>query len=222
MMDLATNYLGLTLKSPVVVSASPLTEKLENFRRLEDAGASAIVMYSLFEEQIEAESEKLDNALQLGAESYYESTSYLPDLAKYHIGPDRYLELLHKGKAAVDIPVIASLNGKSQGGWIHYAEYMEQAGADALELNIFNIPADATLTGEQLETNYCELIRAIRKKVRIPIAVKIGPYFSSIANFGGSLRSRCRWTGHLQSLLPARLRHRTTGSHSQPRAQQSA
>ena len=142
MIDLSTNYLGLKLKNPVVVSASPLTEKLENFPRLEDAGASAIVMYSLFEEQIEAESENIDSALEYGANSYAEATSYLPDMEKYHVGPDRYLELLRKGKAAVSIPVIASLNGSSPGGWVRYSEYMEQAGADALELNIFDIPTD--------------------------------------------------------------------------------
>ena len=117
MMDLTTNYLGLKLKNPVVVSASPLTEKLENFPRLEDAGASAIVMYSLFEEQIEAEGENFDAAMEYGANSYAESTSYLPDMPKYHIGPDRYLDLLTKAKKSVDIPVIASLNGKSRGGW---------------------------------------------------------------------------------------------------------
>src|SRR5215467_13809225 len=157
MIDLSTNYLGLKLKNPIVVSASPLTEKLENFARLEDAGASAIVMYSLMEEQIEAESENIDNALEYGANSYAESTSYLPDMQKYHIGPDRYLELLHKGKGAVSIPIIGSLNGRSPGGWVRYSEYMEQAGADALELNIFDVPADVTISSEELETRYCNL-----------------------------------------------------------------
>jgi len=187
MIDLSTNYLGLKLKNPVVVSASPLTEKLENFPRLEDAGASAIVMYSLFEEQIEAESENLDSALEYGANSYPEATSYLPDMAKYHVGPDRYLELLRQGKAAVSIPVIASLNGSSPGGWVRYSEYMEQAGADALELNIFDVPTDPNITAEQLETRYCDLLRTIRKNVRIPIAVKLGPYFTSCANFARKL-----------------------------------
>ncbi len=183
MIDLSTNYLGLKLKNPVVVSASPLTEKLENFARLEDAGASAIVMYSLMEEQIEAESENIDNALEYGANSYAESTSYLPDMAKYQIGPDRYLELIHKGKASVDIPVIASLNGRSPGGWVRYAENMQQAGADALELNIFDVASDPDISASDLETRYCSIVRAIRKSVRIPIAVKIGPYFTSCANF---------------------------------------
>src|SRR5664279_3126445 len=138
MIDLTTNYLGLKLKNPVVVSASPLTEKLENFERLQDAGASAIVMYSLFEEQIEAESENLDAAMELGTNSYAEATTYLPDMPKYHIGPDRYIDLLHKAKRTVDIPVIASLNGNSRGGWIRYAEHMEEAGAGADGVVIFN------------------------------------------------------------------------------------
>jgi len=186
-IDLSTTYLGLKLKNPVVVSASPLTEKLENFPRLEEAGASAIVMYSLFEEQIEAESDNIDSALEYGANSNAEATSYLPDMAKYHVGPDRYLELLRKGKAAVNIPVIASLNGSSPGGWVRHSEYMEQAGADALELNIFDVPSDSAVTAEQLENRYCELVRVIRKSVRIPIAVKLGPYFTSCANFARHL-----------------------------------
>ena len=187
MIDLSTNYLGLKLKNPIVVSASPLTEKLENFARMEDAGASAIVMYSLMEEQIEAESENIDNALEYGANSYAEATSYLPDMQKYHIGPDRYLELLHKGKKSVSIPVIASLNGRSPGGWVRYSEYMEQAGADALELNIFDVASDPDLSASDLETRYCNIVRAIRKNVRIPIAVKLGPYFTSCANFAKRL-----------------------------------
>jgi dihydroorotate dehydrogenase (fumarate) len=187
MIDLSTNYLGLKLRNPIVVSASPLTEKLENFARMEDAGASAIVMYSLMEEQIEAESENIDNALEYGANSYAEATSYLPDMQKYHIGPDRYLELLHKGKKSVSIPVIASLNGRSPGGWVRYSEYMEQAGADALELNIFDVASDPDLSASDLETRYCNIVRAIRKNVRIPIAVKLGPYFTSCANFAKRL-----------------------------------
>jgi dihydroorotate dehydrogenase (fumarate) len=187
MIDLSTNYLGLKLKNPIVVSASPLTEKLENFARLEDAGASAIVMYSLMEEQIEAESENLDQALESGTNSYAESTSYLPDMRNYHVGPDRYLDLLHKGKNAVTIPVIGSLNGTSVGGWVRYSEYMQEAGADAIELNIFDVPADPAVSAEQLEARYCGLVRSIRKNVHIPIAVKLGPYFTSCANFARKL-----------------------------------
>jgi dihydroorotate dehydrogenase (fumarate) len=177
----------LKLKNPVVVSASPLTEKLENFARLEEAGASAIVMHSLMEEHIEAESENIDNALEYGANSYAESTSYLPDMHKYSIGPDRYLELLHKGKKSVSVPVIGSLNGRSPGGWVRYSEFIEQAGADALELNIFDVPADSSLSAEELETRYCNIVRAIRKSIRLPIAVKLGPYFTSCANFAKRL-----------------------------------
>src|SRR5580704_11860416 len=187
MIDLSTNYLGLRLRNPIVVSASPLSEKLENFPRMRDAGAGAIVMYSLFEEQIEAESENIDSALEYGANSYAESTSYLPDMPKYHVGPDRYLDLLQKAKKSVDIPVIASLNGKSRGGWSRYAQYMEEAGADALELNIFNVPTDPSISASQLEDGYIELVRAIRRQIKIPIAVKLGPYFTSLANFARRL-----------------------------------
>jgi dihydroorotate dehydrogenase (fumarate) len=186
-IDLSTNYLGLKLRNPIVASASPLTEKLENFARLEDAGASAIVMHSLMEEQIEADSENIDNTLEYGANSYAESTSYLPDMQKYNIGPDRYLELLHQGKKSVSIPVIASLNGRSPGGWVRYSEFMEQVGADALELNIFDVASDPDLSASDLETRYCNIVRAIRKSVRIPISVKLGPYFTSCANFAKRL-----------------------------------
>ena len=187
MIDLSTNYLGLKLRNPIVASASPLTEKLENFARLEDAGASAIVMHSLMEEQIEADSENIDNALEYGVNSYAESASYLPDMQTYNVGPDRYLELLHQGKKSVSIPVIASLNGCSPGGWVRYSEFIEQAGADALELNIFDVASDPTLSATDLETRYCNIVRAIRKSVRIPIAVKLGPYFTSCANFAKRL-----------------------------------
>jgi len=187
MPDLSTNYLGLKLKNPIVASASPLTEKLENFERLEEAGAAAIVMHSLMEEQIEADSVNIDNALEYGTNSYAESTSYLPDMNKYSIGPDRYLEMLHRGKQSVSIPVIASLNGRSPGGWVRYAELMEEAGADAIELNIFDVPTDTALSAEDLETRYCNIVSAIRKSVRLPLAVKLGPYFTSLANFARKL-----------------------------------
>jgi len=187
MPDLSTNYLGLKLKNPIVASASPLTEKLENFERLEEAGAAAIVMHSLMEEQIEADSVNIDNALEYGTNSYAESTSYLPDMSKYNIGPDRYLEMLHRGKQSVSIPVIASLNGRSPGGWVRYAELMEEAGADAIELNIFDVPTDTALSAEDLETRYCNIVSAIRKSVRLPLAVKLGPYFTSLANFARKL-----------------------------------
>jgi len=144
-------------------------------------------MYSLFEEQIEAESENIDAALEYGTNSYAESTSYLPDMPKYHVGPDRYLDLLQKAKKSVDIPVIASLNGKSRGGWTRYSQYMEEAGADALELNIFNIPTDPSESAQQLEDGYVELVRSIRSHVKVPISVKLGPYFTSLAHFAKRL-----------------------------------
>jgi dihydroorotate dehydrogenase (fumarate) len=182
MSDLTTTYLGMKLKNPLVVSASPLTEKLDNIRRMEDAGASAIVMHSLFEEQINRESETLDDNLWQGTESFAESLTYFPDMTKYNLGPEGYLEHLRKAKAAVSIPVIASLNGVSTGGWIEYAKKMEQAGADALELNIFFIPTDSEMSGEEVERIYVELATSVRASVSIPVAVKFGLYFSSIAH----------------------------------------
>jgi dihydroorotate dehydrogenase (fumarate) len=182
MSDLTTTYLGMKLKNPLVVSASPLTEKLDNIRRMEDAGASAIVMHSLFEEQINRESETLDDNLWQGTESFAESLTYFPDMTKYNLGPEGYLEHLRKAKAAVSIPVIASLNGVSTGGWIEYAKKMEQAGADALELNIFFIPTDSEMSGEEVERIYVELATNVRASVSIPVAVKFGLYFSSIAH----------------------------------------
>jgi dihydroorotate dehydrogenase (fumarate) len=182
MSDLTTTYLGMKLKSPLVASASPLTEKLDNIRRMEDAGAAAIVMHSLFEEQINRESETLDDYLWQGTESFAESLTYFPDMTKYNLGPEGYLEHLRKAKAAVNIPVIASLNGVSTGGWIEYAKKMEQAGADALELNIFFIPTDSEMSGEEVERIYVELATNVRSSVKIPVAVKFGLYFSSIAN----------------------------------------
>jgi dihydroorotate dehydrogenase (fumarate) len=182
MSDLTTTYLGFQLKNPLVASASPLTEKLDNIRRLEDAGAAAIVMHSLFEEQINLESETLDDYLWQGTESFAESLSYFPDMTKYNLGPDGYLEHLRRAKDAVSIPVIASLNGVSTGGWIEYARKMEQAGADALELNIFFIPTDTGMTGAEVENIYVELAKNVRASVKIPVAVKFGLYFSSIAN----------------------------------------
>jgi dihydroorotate dehydrogenase (fumarate) len=181
MIDLTTSYLGMKLKNPLVVSASPLTEKLDNIRRMEDAGAAAIVMHSLFEEQINVESETLDDYLWQGTESFAESLTYFPDMTKYNLGPEGYLEHLRKAKEAVAIPVIGSLNGVSTGGWIEYAKKMEQAGADALELNIFFIPTDSEMSGEQVERVYVELASNVKASVSIPVAVKFGVYFSSMA-----------------------------------------
>ncbi len=186
-MDLATKYLGLTLKNPLIVSASPLCEDLGNIRKMEDAGASAVVLHSLFEEQIAVESYELDRYLSSGAESFAESLSYFPDLTNYNLGPEGYLEHLAKAKAAVKIPIIASLNGVSTGGWIRYAKKMEQAGADALELNIYAVPTDPKVTSGEVEQIYCGLVRNVKASVKIPVAVKTGPFFTALASLAHRL-----------------------------------
>jgi len=186
-LDLTTRYLGLTLKNPLVASASPLSKKVDSVRRLEDAGAAAVVMYSLFEEQITHESHELDHYLERGTHSYAESLSYFPDLDHYNLGPEPYLEHLHRIKAAVSIPVIGSLNGVSSGGWVEYAHEIEQAGADALELNIYYLPTDIDLSGAELEETYVRLVTDIRARVRLPIAVKLSPFFTSIPNIAKRL-----------------------------------
>ncbi len=187
MLDLTTNYLGLKLKNPLVVSPSPLTEHIGNILRMEDAGASAIVLHSLFEEQILIESHELDKALSAGAESFAESLSYFPDMTRYNFGTEGYLEIIRKAKQAVNIPVIASLNGVSTGGWIKYAKEMEQAGADALELNIFFVASDPNLSSEQVEELYTSLVSHVKASVRIPVAVKLAPYFSAMVNIAKKL-----------------------------------
>ncbi|MEO8954708.1 MAG: dihydroorotate dehydrogenase-like protein [Ktedonobacteraceae bacterium] len=182
MPDVTTTYVGLPLKNPLVASASPLSKSLDTVRRLEDAGASAIVMYSLFEEQITHESQELDHYLERGTNSFAESLSYFPDLDNYNLGPEPYVEHVHKIKRAVNIPVIGSLNGISSGGWIEYAQKIEQAGADALELNIYYLPTDLELSGAALEEDYVQLVKDVRAKVKLPIAVKLSPYFTSLPN----------------------------------------
>ena len=182
MPDLTTTYLGLHLKNPLVASASPLSKKLETVRRIEDAGASALVMYSLFEEQITHDSYELDHYLERGTHSYAEAMNYFPDIGNYNLGPEPYLEHLHKIKQAVSIPVIGSLNGISSGGWVEYAHRIEQAGADALELNIYYLPTDPDLTGAELEEDYVQLVKDVRAKIKLPIAVKLSPYFTALPN----------------------------------------
>jgi dihydroorotate dehydrogenase (fumarate) len=182
MPDLTTTYLGLQLKNPLVASASPLSKKVENVRRLENAGAAAIVMYSLFEEQITHESHELDHYLERGTHSFAESLSYFPDLDHYNLGPERYLEHLQKVKQAVSIPVIGSLNGVSSGGWLEFAHLIEEAGADALELNIYYLPTEVDLNGAELEEEYVKLVREVRARVKLPIAVKLSPFFTSLPN----------------------------------------
>jgi dihydroorotate dehydrogenase (fumarate) len=182
MIDLSTKYLGLKLKNPVVASASPITKELVNMRRLEDAGASAIVMHSLFEEQLTVESDELDRQLSATENVSAEAMGLYPDLANYNIGPDDYLETIVKARAAVQVPIIGSLNGISTGGWTRYAKLIQDAGADALELNIYYLPTDLTLTADVVEKQYCDLVREVKKAVRIPVAVKIAPFFSAMAN----------------------------------------
>lgn len=187
MVDISTSYLGLQLKNPVVASASPISKKLEGLRKLEDAGASAVVMYSLFEEQIVRESLALDHFLSRGTETYAEALTYFPDLENYNVGPDEYLDQIRKAKQAVSIPVIGSLNGVSTGGWIEYAHRIEQAGADALELNMYYIPTDVSLTSQELEQSYVDLVRDVRAQIHIPMAVKLSPYITALPNLAARL-----------------------------------
>ncbi len=197
MPDFTTTYLGLKLNSPLVPSASPLSRSLDNLRRLEDAGAGAVVLYSLFEEQINAESRALDQFLTAGADSYPEALSYFPDASAYRLSPESYLEYISRAKAAVSVPIIASLNGVSSGGaavasrqqrdWIKYARLMQDAGADALELNLYYVPADPDLRGDEVENMYADLLVDVRHTVTIPIAMKLSPYFSSLPNMARRL-----------------------------------
>jgi dihydroorotate dehydrogenase (fumarate) len=189
MIDLSTQYLGLKLRNPLVVSASPLSKEIANLRKMEDSGAGAIVLHSLFEEQINLEANELDRYLWEGSEVGAESTSIFPDLKGYNIGPDGYLEHIRQAKQTVSIPVIASLNGVSRGGWVSYAREMQQAGADAIELNVYFIPADPRSSSDEIEKLYLDLVAEIRNTVSIPVAVKVGPFFSSFANMAQRLEA---------------------------------
>jgi dihydroorotate dehydrogenase (fumarate) len=182
MSDLSTSYLGLSLKNPLVVSPSPLCEDLGAIRKMEDAGASAVVLHSLFEEQLTLNSQDLDRFLTSGTESFAEALSYFPDMGQFKLGPEAYLEHIQKAKKAVKIPIIGSLNGVSTGGWVSFAKKIEQAGADALELNVYYIATDPDMSGAQVEQMYADLVRDVRGSLKIPIAVKLGPYFSSMAS----------------------------------------
>jgi dihydroorotate dehydrogenase (fumarate) len=181
-IDLTTRYLGLELASPLVASPSPLGHSLEMLQRLEDAGAAAVVLPSLFEEQIEHEAFEVHRVLEAGSESFGEALSYFPELDDYNTGPGPYLDHLSAAKELLTIPVIGSLNGSSPGGWVRYAKLMQDAGADALELNVYFVATDVFMSSEQVEERYLELVRAVREGVTIPVAVKVGPYFSSMAN----------------------------------------
>jgi dihydroorotate dehydrogenase (fumarate) len=180
--NLCTTYLGLTLRNPLVVSASPLGEDLITIVDMAEAGAAAVVLPSLFEEQLALEGETLSRHLCAGTESFPEALNYLPDLADYNLSPEGYLDHIRAAKAAVDIPIIGSLNGASPGGWLRFAREMEQAGADALELNIYHLPTSVRPSSAEVEASYLHLVRQVKSTVGIPIAVKIGPYFSALPN----------------------------------------
>lgn len=183
MTDLSTTYLGLNLKNPLVASASPLSKKIDRAKKLEDAGIAAVVMYSLFEEQIIHESLELDHYLNRGTESYAEALSYLPDGGLYGISPEKYLNQVAGLKKALSIPVIGSLNGVSKGGWTSYARKIEEAGADALELNLYFIPTDLDMTSGDIEDMQVELVAEVKSAIKIPLAVKISPFVTAIPNF---------------------------------------
>lgn len=182
MIDIRTRYLGLDLRSPLVASASPLSEKLDNILRLEDAGAGAVVMFSLFEEQIRQERAATHYFMEHGTHSFAESLTYFPEPETYHAGTDHYLSLIQRAKASVDIPIIASLNGATIGGWTQFARQMQEAGADAIELNIYHIPSDINASGASVENTYRHILTAVRQAVSIPVAVKLSPYFSNLPN----------------------------------------
>jgi dihydroorotate dehydrogenase (fumarate) len=182
-MDLTTTYMGMALKNPLVASAaSPLSDSVDKVRKLEDAGAAAVVLYSLFEEQLTSESHELDHFLSYGTDSFAESLSYFPEMDEYKVGPEGYLDLISQAKNAVDIPVIGSLNGVSSGGWIEYAKKIQEAGANALELNIYYIPTNVNMTGAEVEQMYVDVVRDVKATISIPVAVKLSPFFSSTAN----------------------------------------
>jgi dihydroorotate dehydrogenase (fumarate) len=186
-MDFSTTYLGRKLRSPLVVSANPLSERVDNIKRMEDAGAGAVVLYSLFEEQLRQEQFSLDHHLTNGTESYAEALTYFPEMLEYHTTSDAYLEHIRKTKEAVNIPIIASLNGTTASGWTSFAKKIEQAGADGLELNLYSIAANPKWTGQDVEANYLDAAMRVKTAVKIPLAVKLSPFFSNLANFAAQL-----------------------------------
>jgi dihydroorotate dehydrogenase (fumarate) len=187
MVDLTTYYMGMKLRTPLVVSASPLSQEIGSIRRLEDVGASAVVLYSLFEEQLRQESLELDYHLNAGTESFAESLSFFPQASEYRLGPEGYLEHIRKARQAVGIPIIASLNGATAGGWAEYGREIEEAGADAIECNIYSIQTDPDVTSAEIEQTYIDIVKSVKKSVSIPVAVKISPYFSNLANMAKRL-----------------------------------
>jgi dihydroorotate dehydrogenase (fumarate) len=186
-VNLSTKYLGLSLNNPLVVAACPLTGKTDTLRRLEDAGAAAAVLPSLFEEQIEHDEDEMAKVHEFGTESFAEALTYFPEPEDYRTGPEQYLESISQAKKAVKMPIIASLNGTTKGGWVRYAKMMQEAGADALELNIYYVAADLNATAAEVESQYLDLVAAVKQSISIPLAVKLGPYFSAMANMGKRL-----------------------------------
>lgn len=186
-MSTSSNYLGLTLRSPIVVSASPLSQSLKNIKLMEEYGAGAVVLHSVFEEQLRQEAEELEERLSQGENSYAESLSYFPSVGEYRLGTEDYLDFIRSAKEAVNIPIIASLNGSTLGGWTGFAKQIEEAGADALELNIYAIPTDFEKSSAEVEEDYIEVVKAVRRAVSIPVAVKLAPFFSNLASFAQRL-----------------------------------
>lgn len=187
MVDLSTTYMGLKLKNPVVPSASPLSQNLDTIKKMEDAGAAAVVLHSLFEEQLANEAAELEHYLEYGTYRFAESLTYFPDLGDYKLQGEEYLEHIRKAKEAVDIPIVGSLNGVSLGGWTEYARKIEEAGADALELNAYYIAADMDMSGPQVEQMYLDVLKEVKGHVKIPVAMKLSPYFSAMANMAARL-----------------------------------
>src|SRR5215217_4342022 len=220
-MDLTTSYMGLALKNPFVASASPLSENVDMIRRLEDHGASAVVLFSLFEEQIRHDRDAMEHFMGLGTESFGEALSYFPEVEDYDVGPSQYLELIRRASAAVDVPIIASLNGVTERGWVDFAKDMQAAGAKGIELNVYYIPTEMYRTGTQVEQQYLDVLRAVKKAVTIPVAVKIGPYFSSFAHMAGQLDAAGADALVLFNRFYQRTSHRDPLDRAVARAQQT-
>ena len=186
-MNLSTNYLGLNLRTPLDISASPLSEEIDNIKRMEEAGAAAVVLYSLFEEELRRDRFELSSAMDQGTFSFPEALTYFPEPETLHLGPEEYLKHIRRAKEAVRVPIIASLNGSSIGGWTQYARLIEEAGADALELNIYYIPTDVQLSAAEVEQTYLDILSAVKREITIPVAVKLSPFFSNFANMAKRL-----------------------------------
>jgi dihydroorotate dehydrogenase (fumarate) len=186
-MDLRTKYMGLELKNPLVPSASPLSQKLEDIKKMEDAGAAAVVMFSIFEEQIHHDAEALDHLLTAGTESFAEALSYFPDAGQYSVGPEGYLDLINKASQSVQIPIIGSLNGVSHEGWVDYAKKIQEAGAKGIELNVYYLATNPRMSSSNVEKMYIEVLKAVKAAVTIPVAIKLSPFFSSIPNVAKKL-----------------------------------